>query len=79
MCGDMHATVLLWGSKNNLLELVLSFYHVDLRNQTQVITLGANVFTLMSHLTSFNIFHYVAPNIILVALSTELLTKVTKY
>lgn len=43
------------------------------------LTLGANVFTLMSHLTSFNVFHYAAPNITLVGLSAELLTKVTKY
>ena len=43
MCGNMHATVLLWGSENNLLELVLAFYHMDLRDQTQVLILGTDV------------------------------------
>lgn len=46
----VHAMVCVWRSENNLQELVVSFYHIGLRDQTQVIWIPPNSF---SHLTNF--------------------------
>lgn len=39
ICGDEHATAGVWRSKDSLQESVVSLYHVDLKNQTQVVRL----------------------------------------
>lgn len=41
----VRGTVHVWRSEENLLELVLSFYHVGSGNQTQAISLVASTFT----------------------------------
>lgn len=47
--------VCVWRSENNLQELVVSFYHIGLRDQTQVIWIAPNSF---SHLTNFLILYH---------------------
>lgn len=41
----VRGAVHLWKSEDNLLELVLSFYHVGSGDQTQAISLVASTFT----------------------------------
>lgn len=48
----MRAMVYLWGSKNNLRELVLAFSHVDSAHWTQIIRLGSKCLHQLSQLAS---------------------------
>lgn len=45
-------------SEDILRELVLSFYHVDSRDQTPVIKVGTQWLYPLSHLTSFKFYYY---------------------
>lgn len=40
VCVDAHATVCMWSSEKNFSESLLTFQHMDLEDQTQVIGLG---------------------------------------
>lgn len=40
VCVDAHAAVCMWSSKKNFSESLLTFQHMDLEDQTQVIGLG---------------------------------------
>lgn len=44
-----------WRSEDNLSELILSYHHAGLREQTQAIKLGSKCFYLLSHLTGLTV------------------------
>lgn len=50
MCGGTHAKNYVFRSENYLWEPILYFYHVDLRDPTQV-RLGSKCLYPLSHLT----------------------------
>ena len=45
MCVGTCALAYMWSSEDNLKEWVLSFYHKDPRNPTQVVMVAASTFT----------------------------------
>lgn len=45
-----HGTVFLWGSENSFQESIPSFYHVNPRDETEVIRPGSKHFDLLSHI-----------------------------
>lgn len=56
MWGEGHActTALVWRS-DHFQDHFLSFYHVNPRDQTQVVRLGGKCFCMVNHFTSFNV------------------------
>lgn len=43
--GCVHDTAYVWRSEDNFQEMVLSFHHIGLKNQTQTVRLSTNHFT----------------------------------
>lgn len=48
----MHYVTFMWKSKDSLQELVLPFYYVGFREQTQAVRLGSNLLSLVSRLAN---------------------------
>lgn len=57
-CVGMHIVESVWRSEDNLCKLVFSFYHVCLRDWTQIIQIGSKCLCPLSHLVSSKKFSF---------------------